>query len=164
MKRPVSIYIGVLLLMLRVVSSIITGIAVALDWKDANLEFEGLTDSSGAPIDAALASGIVLGVVLVFYAAVVVIDGLIALLVYNGSTKARFLAMTVSSAVIVVTAVAFFGGQQQLTLENGGLWGLSLDILILVSLSSAEARQFSERHSDARRARRRKPRVAQSTP
>jgi hypothetical protein len=152
-KRPISIYIGVLLLLLRVVTAIGTAIATALAWKSENLTID---DGSGHPLSAGdreLVSAVVLGVVMGVYALVVVIDGLIALFVYRGSNFARFTAMSVSSAIIIGTATAFFAGSQQITLQNGGLVGLSLDILILVSLSSTEARQFSERHRDARLAR-----------
>uniref|UniRef100_UPI0035BC1F2B hypothetical protein n=1 Tax=Agreia sp. TaxID=1872416 RepID=UPI0035BC1F2B len=53
----------------------------------------------------------------------------------------------------------FFADGTSFTLENGGLLGLSLDILVLVALSDSDARDFTTGNSNTRRDERRSRRT-----
>lgn len=143
MKRPISIYLGVLLLILRVISYGVTAVSIAVGWSDITIEVTGDPSFSELGIDPDVAMGIILALVLGVILISVVIDGVIAILVYRGSNLARYWAMTVSAIIIIGTALTYFSGVTPITLENGGLVGLSLDVLILIALSSTEARLFA---------------------
>jgi hypothetical protein len=142
-KRPISIYLGFLLLIFRVISYLVTAVSVAVNWHDLDFELTDATKADAPELTPELVSLIGLWFVLGVIAISVLIDGVIAILVYRGSNAARYWAMTVSAFIIVATALTYFSGATPVTLENGGLVGLSLDVLILIALSSTEARQFA---------------------
>jgi hypothetical protein len=74
---------------------------------------------------------------LVFYFA-------IALLVFTGSNWARIVAMSYSALLIIVAAVDFFNGGEQVTLQ-ANILGLPLDILVVLALSSQRSRLWARR-------------------
>jgi hypothetical protein len=77
----------------------------------------------------------------------------LAFLIFHGHNWARFTAMGLGSAAILITAVDFFGGGPQITLQTN-LVGLSFDVLVLLALSGTDARRFSHRRAlDRREAR-----------
>ena len=139
MKRPVSIYLGVLLIVFRVITAIVTAVNVWMSWGTADLNLSIITD----PIEREQTSTALLVTVLIAFGFFIVVDALLAYLVFRGHRWARILVMTASSIVVIVTAGAYFFGNTPITLENGGLMGLSLDVLILVALSSSESRDYS---------------------
>jgi hypothetical protein len=139
-KRPISVYLGVLLILLRAVTSVVTAVGVALDWHQADVIIEKAVES-----DAATVSLVVLVALMSIFGVVVVIDLIVARLIFRGSNRARFVAMILATFMVLGSAVDFVVNGTSFTLENGGLLGLSLDILVLVALSSDEARDFAAR-------------------
>jgi hypothetical protein len=140
MKRPISVYLGVLLILLRAVTSVVTAVGVALDWRRADVIIEKAVDG-----DADTVSLVVLIALMSIFGVVVVIDLIVARLIFRGSNRARFVAMILATFMVLGSAVDFIVNGTSFTLENGGLLGLSLDILVLVALSSDEARDFAAR-------------------
>lgn len=154
MKRPISIYLGVLMILLRAVTTVVTAVNVALDWKNVDLSLDAGTSADMS----ALSTGLLIGL-MVFFAVAVVIDLLVAGLIFRGSNRARFAAMILSTIMVLGSAVDFFADGTSFTLENGGLLGLSLDILVLVALSDSDARDFTTGNSNTRRDARRSRRL-----
>jgi len=152
-KRPISIYLGVLMILLRTVTTVVTAVNIALDWKQVDISLD-----AGTSADMDALSGALLVALMIFFGVVVVIDLSVAALIFRGSNRARFVAMILATVLVLGSAVDFFADGTSFTLENGGLLGLSLDILVLVALSDSDARDFttgnSNTRSDARRARR----------
>jgi hypothetical protein len=154
-KRPVSIYLGVLLILLRAVTTVVTAVNVALDWKSAEISIDEVTTADRAAISSA-----VLVALMAFFVVAVIVDLVVAVLIVRGSNRARFAAMILSTIMVVGSAIDFFADGTSFTLENGGLLGLSLDILVLVALSDSDARDFTTGNSNSRRAARRSRRAA----
>lgn len=162
-ERPQSIYLGVLLMSLRVASAIVTAIVVALSLPEAERSIRNL---SGAltPEDAQYLSSLVLasfvtvlGLAIAFYSA-------LAYLIYHGHNWARFAAMSISTAAVVGAAFNFWHGGPEITLQTN-LVGLSFDVLVLLALSGTDARSFAHRRGlerRASRARRRAERLAEA--
>jgi hypothetical protein len=88
--------------------------------------------------------------VLAVLAAVAVIDALLAVLVYRGHNVARVVAMTVACGAIVLQAFHLGANQPELTLGTT-LSGLSVDVLLVLALSSERARSFARGRLSARR-------------
>lgn len=59
--------------------------------------------------------------------------------------------MSYSAILIVFAAIDFFNGGPQISLRNN-LFGLPLDILVVLALSSQRARQWARRPRGSRRA------------
>jgi len=153
-KRPISIYLGVLMILLRAVTTVVTAVNVALDWKKAELTLD-----IGSQADVEALSFAVLVALMSFFAIAVIIDFAVAGLIFRGSNRARFAAMILSTIMVLGSAVDFFADGTSYTLENGGLLGLSLDILVLVALSDSDARDFTTGNSNTRRDARRNRRL-----
>ena len=153
MRRPISIYLGVLMILLRTVTTVVTAVNIALDWKKVDISLDAGTSADMDALSGALLVGL-----MIFFGVAVVIDLSVAALIFRGSNRARFVAMILATVLVLGSAVDFFADGTSFTLENGGLLGLSLDILVLVALSDSDARDFttgnSNTRSDARRARR----------
>ncbi|KQR23743.1 hypothetical protein ASF79_00280 [Agreia sp. Leaf335] len=154
MRRPISIYLGVLLILLRTVTTIVTAVNIAFDWKKVDIALD-----VGTGADAAEISSIVFVVLMVFFGVAVVIDLVVARLIFTGSNRARFVAMILATILVLGSAADFFADGTSFTLENGGLLGLSLDILVLVALSDSDARDFTTSNSNGRRDARRSRRL-----
>lgn len=150
MRRPISIYLGVLLILLRTATTIVTAVNIAFDWKKVDIALD-----VGTGADAAEISSIVFVVLMVFFGIAVVIDLVVARLIFTGSNRARFVAMILATILVLGSAADFFADGTSFTLENGGLLGLSLDILVLVALSDSDARDFTTSNSNGRRDARR---------
>jgi hypothetical protein len=153
-KRPVSIYLGVLLILLRAVTTVVTAVNVVLDWKTAEISIDGATTADQAAVSSA-----VLVALMVFFAIAVIVDLVVAVLIVRGSNRARFVAMILATIMVAGSAIDFFTDGTSFTLENGGLLGLSLDILVLVALSDSDARDFTTGNSNSRRDARRSRRM-----
>lgn len=80
--------------------------------------------------------------VLTVLAAIAVIDALLAVLVYRGHNGARIIAMLVACVAIVLQAFHLDANQPELTLGTT-LSGISVDVLLLLALSSERARSYA---------------------
>lgn len=154
MRRPISIYLGVLLILLRTVTTIVTAVNIAVDWKDVDISLDLGTSAD----DQALSSAVFV-VIMVLFGIAVIIDLVVARFIFRGSNRARFVAMILAAILVLGSAADFFADGTSFTLENGGLLGLSLDILVLVALSDSDARDFTTSNSNGRRDARRSRRL-----
>jgi hypothetical protein len=147
-KRPISIYLGVLMILLRAITTVVTAVNLAVDWKQVDISLDANTTA-----DMSALSGAVFVALMSFFGIAVVVDLVVAVLIFRGSNRARFAAMILATIMVVGSAVDFFADGTSFTLENGGL--LSLDILVLVALSDSDARDFTTGNSNSRRDARR---------
>lgn len=140
MKRPASTTAGVALVMLRVLAGIIVLIGFPAIWDAAlhDVTHEGL---DAAPEITQLAGWIAIG----FGIAVVALDAVFAVLIYLGHNWPRVLVMLVAAISISSAFVAWWSLDQDVTLP-GTFLSLSLDILILLALSSRSAAAYARRN------------------
>ncbi|WP_434315811.1 LssY C-terminal domain-containing protein [Leifsonia sp. P73] len=143
-RRPVPTTLGFLLMLLRVLAGVLTVVLTVLAWplfiRSELVSTTGKALTSAEQQSADLVFGIAMGLFaagLVFYFA-------IALLVFTGSNWARIVAMSYSALLIVLAAIDFFNGGEQVTLRTNIL-GLPLDILVVLALSSQRARLWARR-------------------
>ena len=142
-RRPAPTTLGFLLMLLRVVAGTITVIVTIVAWPtflDSQLAESGQSLTASERAGADLALGIVIGL----FAAGLVFYFTLALLLFAGSNWARIASMSYSSLLIVVAAIDFFNGGEQVTLRTNIL-GLPLDILVVLALSSQRSRSWARR-------------------
>jgi hypothetical protein len=142
---PAPIVVGTVLLLARAAVSLYLVATLLMSWDTATRELlrrTTLTDQES--------TGVALGVVVAGIAAFALAEGVIAWRLFRGHNHARVLAMGLSSVVIVVQALSLATGGSALTLEST-LSGLSLDVLLVLALSSDRARQFTLRRVSERR-------------
>ncbi|WP_345762948.1 LssY C-terminal domain-containing protein [Diaminobutyricibacter sp. McL0608] len=141
--RPIPTTLGFLLMLLRVVAGLVFIGLTVVDFRGF-LQAEVFSQTpSLTPEDQATATWIVA----IFLAAVgiwLLLYLWMAILVYRGSDRARIIAMSLSSLAIILSAIDFFNGGAQFTLQNNIL-GLPLDILVVLALSSQRARMWARR-------------------
>jgi hypothetical protein len=156
---PAPIVVGTALLGARAAVAFTTVITLVLLWTTAHgvqptgthVVGAGSTHAAGAGTWTLIA--VVSGIAL-FALAEVVIAGQI----YLGHNRARVLAMALSSVAIVIQAGTLVSGGPALTLHTT-LSGLSLDVLLLLALSSDRARHYARRYARSGVTERRIPRV-----
>lgn len=143
-RRPVPTTLGFLLMMLRVVAGVLTVVLTVLAWP-LFIRSELLSET-GQALTAAEQQGadLVFGVAMGLFAAGLVFYFALGLLVFTGSNWARIASMSYSALLIVLAAIDFFNGGEQVTLRTNIL-GLPLDILVVLALSSQRARLWARR-------------------
>lgn len=150
-KRPSTITMGAVLIVLRVIGGSAWLLQLATEWDGivagSSLDIDGM-----APGEAAGFLDLVLWIVVGVGILVLLVELSVVLLVYRGVNWARLFVLVVAAFGIVVAAVDVAAGGEGITLRTT-LVTLSLDILILLALSSRSARAYS------RRARGREPLV-----
>ncbi|MBT2516964.1 hypothetical protein J7E29_05920 [Streptomyces sp. ISL-90] len=142
MRRPIATSFGAVLVVLRVLAGVVWLVALAVQWdhvltEDLDIELEPGTD-------LAAASDVILAVVLVVGAIILLAELALALLVYRGSNWARITVMVFATLSISGAAIDYFSGDAEITLRTT-LITLSLDILVLLALSSHNARAYARR-------------------
>ena len=142
MRRPISIVAGVVLVLLRVLAGVAVLIGIAAGWDDlvhsADVALDGL-DAKPEATQAAL--GIILGIGAVLLA----VDAVLALLIYRGRNWPRIVVMLISTISIISSFVAWWVAGEDITLQ-GTFLSLSLDILVLLALSSRSASAYARRN------------------
>ncbi|TAJ46818.1 MAG: hypothetical protein EPO52_14875 [Herbiconiux sp.] len=149
-RRPAQITFGAAVVLIRAFSPAIIILAILLDWQgvrdSAVFDFgDGITPNLEAR-DAAL--WIVIGVTAVFGAA----EFLFGLFVFFGSNVARIAVMAFSTINILIAAIEHVNDHVAITLGTN-LVGVSLDILILIALSSGRARDYARRPREKKASR-----------
>jgi hypothetical protein len=148
-RRPVQTVFGAAVVLLRAVTPFLVILGAALGWgglQDLDLVNSGGVRSAAGGLDGVTSSDLVTaGTVLLF-------DGVLGLLVLLGSELARLTVMALSTASIVLSAVNRLAAGTAIDLATN-LLALSLDILILVALSSPTARNFARQPRDRKAAR-----------
>lgn len=137
-RRPVSTALGVVLMVVRVLAGMVTVAAIVIEWPSMFKE-------PGVPLTEqdiqllAILRPIVIGIGAVGVAAYL----LLAIGVFRGSNWARNASMAYSGMLVAVSAIAFFSGESVTLTTN--LFGLPLDILVLLALSARSSRVWARR-------------------
>ncbi|MDO9398636.1 MAG: LssY C-terminal domain-containing protein, partial [Herbiconiux sp.] len=152
-RRPASIYLGVALMVARIVSALAAAAVVAFSIGDGQLDFFRTFTGALTQADARYLESLVVAAFVSIALLISALYSVLAFLIYHGHNWARFAGMGLSAAAVVVTALDFVNGGPQITLETN-LVGLSFDVLVLLALSGTEARRFSHRRAVERRAAR----------
>ena len=142
MRRPPTIVAGAALVLLRVLAgvAVLTGIAVGWDaiLADPDSVLEGF-DPSPAGSQAAL------WFVLAAGGTVLLIDLLLAVFVFRGHNWARVIVMIIAIGSISTSFFAWWAQGQEIEVDTTFV-SLSLDILVLLALSSRSAAAYARRH------------------
>lgn len=141
-RRPVAITLGVLLLALRAVAGLLFIASIVIGW-DAFVA-SLVVDVDDADLDAQVVAQTAAVVVILLATIGVIAQFALIGLIDRGSNWARILAMTLSVISVVVSAIDYFNGGPPVSLR-ANLFGLPLDILVLLALSSASASAWTRR-------------------
>jgi hypothetical protein len=144
-KRPASVLGGTLLMVARAVSGGFVIGTVLVGWES----FLATIVINGDRLADPRAAGAVLAGVLGAYAVVLVLYLGLSALVFTGRNWARVLALSLASVSILISFADYSLNGAQITLRTS-LVSVTLDILILLALSSTDARHYAR----ARRAQR----------
>lgn len=150
-RRPAPTVFGAAVVLVRAFTPMLLIAAVLLDW---NTVRDAITIDDGEPLltDAMDGRDATLWILIAFAAAFALAEVLFGLFVFFGSNVARIAVMTFSTINLIIAAVEHFGGHQAITLGTN-LVGVSLDILILIALSSGRARDFARRPREKKASR-----------
>jgi hypothetical protein len=141
-KRPAPTIVGALLAGARAVAAIVAVVSGFLSPDDL-LQGLSIQSDDGSNLTA-VQSEVVLYAGLGFVGLVALGELLLAWLVFLGSNRARVTAMALSTAAIATQAIDVVNGGSLATLE-ANLPGLTLDILLILALSSERARIYARR-------------------
>jgi hypothetical protein len=142
MKRPMSTVAGAALVLLRVAAGVVWLLSLSVQWPtvvrevDADIDGVSLTPDQLGVGFAAVA--IVMGIFLLG-------DAVLALLILRGRNTPRVIVMLFSTLSISSSFVAWWVQGQEIRIHTT-LVTLSLDILILLALSSRSAAAYARRH------------------
>jgi hypothetical protein len=136
-KRPSATLVGALLMGSRVLAGLGSILVVVLNWS-AFADALVIETPGGRTPDADLVLGILLGL----YAAVLLLGLGLAVFVYLGRNWARITAMTVATLSISSGFLDYAFNGTAITFRTS-LLSLTLDILILLALSSTAARHYA---------------------
>ncbi|WP_353815225.1 LssY C-terminal domain-containing protein [Agromyces sp. SYSU T00266] len=150
MPRPSATAFGVVVVVLRVLAGIVWVAALALQW-DQVLQDELGVDVSSDPESLAIARGALIAVV-VFFGLSLAIQALFAWRIWAGGNFSRIAVMLFATISISSAAAASFAGSAEVTVRTTFVT-VALDILLLLALSSRDARAFARQSRSARRAR-----------
>lgn len=137
-RRPVSTGLGVLLMAIRVVVGAVTVATLLADRQ----EILGVSASSVSAEETQALDGFLI-LITVLAALGVALYLWLAYLVFRGSNWARIAAMAFSGLLVVVTAISLVDGES-VTLGTD-IFGLPLDILVLLALSARSSREWARR-------------------
>lgn len=142
MRRPTTIVAGAALVLLRVLAGVAVLAGIAVGWDaiiaDPDSVLEGF-DPSPAGSQAAL------WFVLAAGGTVLLIDLLLAIFVFRGHNWARVIVMVVTVGSISTSFFAWWAQGQEIKVDTTFV-SLSLDILVLLALSSRSAAAYARRH------------------
>jgi len=146
-KRPPSVLGGVLLMAVRALTGGFAILTVIVSW-DTFVATIVVNGQKVAPTDPA-AAGAVLGGLLAAYGLYLVLYLGLAALVFTGRNWARVVAMSFASASILLSFADYALNGAQITLRTS-LVSVTIDILILLALSSTNARHYARAVRSAR--------------
>ena len=134
LRRPAPTTVGAILLVLRAGAASLVAAVVGLNWVG------GLT-TPGVAIDPGSSSALVWGVVGVV-GVFALLELFLAWRVFAGRNWARLIGMVLSLLAIITQAVTGATGGASISWETN-LLGLSIDVLILLALSSERSREYA---------------------
>ena len=141
MPRPASTVAGVVLVLLRVLAGVVVLVALAAGWDSIAVEIESDVEGFSS---ASEASQFALWLVISIGAAFLAVDALLAILIYRGRNWPRVLVMLFSVMSISTSFTAWWVAGEEIKIE-GTFLSLSLDILVLLALSSRSAAAYARR-------------------
>ncbi|MET0672712.1 MAG: hypothetical protein ABWY37_04400 [Microbacterium pygmaeum] len=141
MARPITTVAGAVLILLRVLAGILVLVALASGWDSLALDLELGADGSQLTPEI---RQFTLVVVLIIGAIVLLADLLLAVFTLRGHNWSRVIVMIISVFSISTSFTAWWVQGQEITLDSTYL-SLSLDILILLALSSRSAAAYARR-------------------
>jgi len=149
-KRPASVIGGVLLMGVRALTGGFAILTVLASWDTfvATIVLNGEKLAQSDPP----AAGAVLGWLLGAYGLYLVLYLGLAALVFTGRNWARVVAMSFASVSILLSFADYALNGAQITLRTS-LVSVTIDILILLALSSTQARHYARARRAARAAR-----------
>lgn len=145
-KRPVELALGTLLVILRAIGGISVGITLAQEWPRVREELN--LDAAEADLLFRLLIAAQVGWAV---AALIVIW-----LTWRGSNRARLLVMMLTSISLTIAAVSHFVSGGKITLHTT-LLTISLDILILLTLSDRDVAAWTRARTRGRSRRKTQP-------
>ena len=146
MRRPAATVAGGVLVLLRALAGIVWGLAVAFDLPPWLQVVAGAADGSGAEPTLTLSDvGVGAGVFFGILGGIALIQVVFGILLLRGSNLARVIVMLVSTVSIVTAFVGWWELGQEITVGTT-LVTLSLDILVLLALSSRDAAAYARRN------------------
>ncbi|POH66994.1 hypothetical protein C3B61_08005 [Cryobacterium zongtaii] len=139
-ERPPSVIGGVLLMWVRALTGGFAILTVVLSWDS----FVGTIVVNGEKLARSdpQAAGAVLGWLLAAYGLYLVLYLGLAVLVFTGHNWARVVAMSFASVSILLSFADYALNGAQITLRTS-LVSVTIDILILLALSSTQARHYA---------------------
>lgn len=141
MKRPASTVAGAALVLLRVVAGIVVLAGIAAGWDSLLDDADSLLDGFDPSPEGAQAA---LWFVLAAGGTVLAIDLLLAVFVFLGRNWARVIVMVIAVMSISTTFFAWWAQGQEIEI-HGTFFSLSIDILLLLALSSRSAAAYARR-------------------
>ncbi|WP_438856186.1 LssY C-terminal domain-containing protein [Agromyces sp. M3QZ16-3] len=159
MPRPTATAFGAALVVLRVLAGVVWIIGVAIQWDQLLLNELGVDAATDA--DTADAARLALVFVVVLSSAVLLVELLMAFRIWAGGNLSRIAVMLFATFGITGAAVASFNGDAEVTVRTTFVT-VALDILVLLALSSRDARAFARQSRRRGRPRRtaRRPQAA----
>lgn len=142
MRRPAATAFGAGLVVARVVAGVVWLIGLGLQWDSVVREQLDLELEPGT--DEAAASDLVLVFLVVAGGIVLAVELLFAVFIWFGSNWARITVMCFSTISISVAWIDSVTGSTEITLRTTFVT-LALDILVLLALSSRNARTYAGR-------------------
>ena len=133
-KRPISLALGAAFVFGRALASAFWFAAFALIWPEFATELE---------LDS-YESAVVFWTLAIFNILAVLVLLLFAWLIWRGSNTARVITMSVLTVSILTAAVGYFAAGERIAVDTT-LLTVALDILVLLALSSRDARAWARR-------------------
>ena len=142
MKRPQAVVVGTLLMGSRVLAGLFAMVEVGVNWP----AFTHAIVTTGARAGGVTPerAGVALGILLGLYGAVLALELGLVIFVYLGRNWARLLAMSFATLSIGAGFIDYQFNGVAITLRTS-LLSLTLDILVLLALSSTAARGYASR-------------------
>ncbi|SIS00850.1 hypothetical protein [Microbacterium sp. RURRCA19A] len=146
MRRPAATVAGGVLVLLRAASGIVWGIAVAFDLPPWLQAIAGAAEGSGADPTLTLPElGIGAGLFFGILGVIALIQAVFGIQLLRGSNVARVIVMLVSTLSIITAFAGWWELGQEITVGTT-LVTVSLDILVLLALSSRDAAAYARRN------------------
>ncbi|WP_109208938.1 MULTISPECIES: hypothetical protein [Microbacterium] len=142
MRRPTTTVAGVCLILLRVLAGVVVLVGIAAGWEDLLADPDSVLEGFDPSPEGAQAA---LWVVLAAGAAVLLADLLLAVFVFLGHNWARVIVMLIALGSISTSFVAWWAQGQEIQIDTTYV-SLSLDILLLLALSSRSAAAYARRN------------------
>lgn len=133
-KRPGSIALGAALVLGRAIAASVWLVGFTVTWGATAAELSLDHETSTVAYWIIAVMNIMLTLILVLF----------SWLIWRGSNFARVITMLVLTLSILGSAVGYFVQGQQITVRTT-LFALALDILVLLALSSRDARAWARR-------------------